>query len=74
MLRTYFIAFNSADHARVFVKRLHLEFDRDVSTFRSDEQVIVFDATPRGVGVRISQLSHISSATTFKAIQLIPRR
>lgn len=38
MVRTYLIAFDSADHARVFVKRLHLAFDRrkkgDTARFR----------------------------------------
>jgi len=68
MCRTYLLAFDSADHAWRFCKRLHLAFDRDVSTFRDGEHVRVLDATPNGALRRISELARSSSATMIKTV------
>lgn len=66
MVRTYVLVFDTDERAKRFVHRLHLAFDKDVSTYRDGFEVMVFDATPGGVQNRVSQLARSSSASMIR--------
>jgi hypothetical protein len=63
---TYAIAFKSDDDARTFCTRLHLEIDKDVSTFRTGQHVLVFDGSDHGHRERIMQLARTTAAAMVR--------
>jgi len=65
VLRVYLLAFDSSDAAKRFVIRLHMQL-RDVATFRSEEQVLVYDASDKGQRARVMQLARESGVTWIR--------
>ena len=67
MVETFLVVFGSAQHAKDFCFELHRRL-RNVSSFRDDCCVLVYDASMYGQREHILRLARSSSASHVRAV------